>query len=150
MSASLSHLLSVIRGRGVAAPPPPNTVCGTFREGSLKNSQEVRKVMFSQKKDVVEYVPVTHQHSGTYGAAYIADTSDDLTFAAGLLRLLAGVTMLAWAALYYMMPLAQWLLALQLPATASLEVLMPLAINALLKLAGATVLVWPGMYLLRG
>ena len=105
--------------------------------------------MFSQKKDIVEYVPVT-QHSGTSGAAYIADTSDDLTFAAGLLRLLAGVTMLAWAALYYMMPLAQWLLALQLPASASLEVLMPLAINALLKLAGATVLVWPGMYLLRG
>ena len=104
--------------------------------------------MFSQKKDVVEYVPVT-QHSGTYGAAYIADTSDDLTFAAGLLRLLAGVAMLAWAALYYMMPLAQWLLALQLPAAAGFEALVPVALSAIVKLCGAMVLVWPGMYMLK-
>ncbi len=104
--------------------------------------------MFGHKKDVVEYVPVI-QHSGTSGAAYIADTSGDLTFAAGLLRLLAGIAMLAWAVIYYMMPLAQWLLALQLPAAANFQTLVPVALSAIIKLSGAAVLAWPGMYLLR-
>jgi hypothetical protein len=104
--------------------------------------------MFGRKKDVVEYVPITHQHSGTYGVAYATDISD-LEFAAGILRILAGAAMLAWAAIYYMMPLAQWLLALQLPETACFEVLVPVAVGALLKLAGATLLVWPRIHLLK-
>jgi hypothetical protein len=73
---------------------------------------------------------------------------DDLAFATGVVRVLAGVAMLAWAILYYTMPLAQSLLSLQAPA-GGLAAVAPVLAVAIVKLAGAAVLVWPGLHLLE-
>ncbi len=84
-------------------------------------------------------IPATHVHL----------PEDDIALIAGIVRVLAGVALLTYVTLSYTLPLMQFLLAFSLPSTLSPDVIVPAVVSVVLKLAGAAVLVWPGMYLLR-
>ena len=74
---------------------------------------------------------------------------DDIAVIAGIVRILAGATLLTYVAMSYMLPLMDFLLQFSLPSTLNPDIIIPAVISVVLKLAGAVVLAWPGMYLLR-
>ncbi len=73
---------------------------------------------------------------------------DDIALIAGVVRILAGAALLTYVAMSYMLPLMAFLLQFSLPSTLNPDIIIPAVISVVLKLAGAVVLAWPGMYLL--
>lgn len=78
----------------------------------------------------------------------VSEEDGDLRFAAGLLRTMAGVAILGWATLYYMVPLAGTLLSLSVPAGGFGAVAGLIALTVV-KLGAVAVLTWPGLHLLK-